>query len=85
MISKCDVERAAQARYVEHSEEEQNSVDQSAAQVFYRHRAEHGVFEAFCRHKADGTVLSKRFEGTEPTVRYFRSVLEAPSVWYGVF
>ena len=47
-------------------------ISNSAAQVFYRHRAE-------------STQFSKRFVGTEPTVQCFRSVLKAPSRQYAVF
>ena len=77
MLSKCGFERAAQARRVEHSEEEQSAVDSDSD--FER------AAQVFCRHRADRTVLSKRFASTEPIVNYFRSVLEAQSRQYGVF
>ena len=52
--------------FLEHSEEEQSSVDSSD---FER------VAQVFCRHRADRTVLSKRLASTEPIVRCSRSVL----------
>ena len=50
-------------------------ISNSVAQVLWAQSREYGVFEAFCRHGADGSVFSERFEGTEPTVRCFHNVL----------